>query len=97
MWRIWTQRKEHCNKKTFLIFESLKIKLKNPEKRIHVIVQHSRPSKDNESSETKIYPSKQKKRKSRNQTYKIFCKKCAETLTSAFMKKIFKNLKPKND
>ena len=40
------------------------MKLKNQEKRIHfVVVQHSRHRKDNKSSEIKIHPPKQNKKK----------------------------------
>ena len=45
--RIWAQCKEHRNKKAFLFFKKLKIKLKNQEKQIQFTAQHSRPRKDN--------------------------------------------------
>ena len=90
MLRIWAQCKEHRNKKTFLIFE--KINLKIQEKRIHFIVQHSRHRKDNKSSDTKIYPPEENKKigKSRihkHETLKHFAKNGQKTFKTAFMKK----------
>ena len=81
MWKICP-----VTKRLILDLWKLKIKFKKW-KRIHFIVQHSRHSKDNESSETKIHPpERNKKGKIRIQTCKTFCKKNVHIFEIALMK-----------
>ena len=79
-------------KSKFKGFESLKIKFKKTRKTNTISFFSIQDKKNNDTSETKIYPPEQiKKRKSRNQTYetsKHFAKKGQKIFSTAFIKKI---------